>query len=162
MFWWKLKKNPNNLLHIYDLKVHSNFDNFEIKTFQSDWGYLIYLLYHITFVPKNKLNVGLLQLWWWGLRMWSLRPLCPLRSLSLLPAKCLCHFEETVLVGFITCRNPSLFIWRIRLWIHVVVLWLSIQSIFFKSISKEANYSKYSIAWNIVILTLRTCMIKYW
>lgn len=28
-----IKKNLNNLLDIYDLKVHSNFDIFEIKTF---------------------------------------------------------------------------------------------------------------------------------
>lgn len=29
----KIEKNLNNLLYIYDLKVYSNFDNFEIKIF---------------------------------------------------------------------------------------------------------------------------------
>lgn len=29
----KIEKILNNLLYIYDLKVYSNFDNFEIKIF---------------------------------------------------------------------------------------------------------------------------------
>lgn len=29
----KIEKNLNNLLYIYDLKVYSNFDDFEIKIF---------------------------------------------------------------------------------------------------------------------------------
>lgn len=41
----KTEKTPNNLLHIYDLKVHSNFDNFEIKTLNptEDISFICYI-----------------------------------------------------------------------------------------------------------------------